>query len=296
LTRANIKNAKDHWRKGRGWMAWMRVIHSLTDSPLLAHMQNKTGFIFKLQENRESTMSKDSLYQRIPVPVPPFEFDAQVAGVFDDMIHRSVPFYSEIIDRQVQLIERFHQPGTVIYDLGCSNGNLGIRLARRAGAQPRKIVAVDSSAPMLAAFRERLTSCPLAQHIALQCEDIRRTPIENASVVVLNFTLQFVPPQDRDALMTRIHKGLAPGGILLCSEKISHTDAGVAELQRSFHYAFKRENGYSDLEISRKREALEKVLIPESLESHQQRLNRAGFTAMDIWLKWFNFAALIAIK
>jgi tRNA (cmo5U34)-methyltransferase len=241
-------------------------------------------------------MVKDSLYQRITPPVPPFEFDARVANVFDDMIRRSVPLYSEIVNRQAQMIQRFHQPGTVIYDLGCSNGNLGIRLGRCINARPYTMVAVDSSAPMLAAFRKRLANTPLEQRITLQCEDIRRTPIENASVVVLNFTLQFVPQEDRDTLLTRIYHGLAPGGILLFCEKVTHADAGVAELQCAFHYTFKRENGYSDLEISRKREALEKVLIPESLESHLQRLDRAGFAAMDVWLKWFNFAALIAIK
>jgi tRNA (cmo5U34)-methyltransferase len=241
-------------------------------------------------------MAKDSLYQSKSTPVPPFEFDAQVAGVFDDMIHRSVPYYSEIIDQQVQLIERFYQTGTVLYDLGCSNGNLAICLGCRKGAQPYRMVAVDSSAPMLAAFQKRLADCHFRQHISLQCEDIRRISIENASVVVLNFTMQFVPPQDRDALMAQIHHGLVPGGILLFCEKITHADAGMADLQRSFHYAFKRANGYSDLEISRKREALEKVLIPESLGSHLQRLDHAGFAVMDVWLKWFNFVALIAIK
>jgi tRNA (cmo5U34)-methyltransferase len=241
-------------------------------------------------------MAKDSLYQSMPPPVPPFEFDAQVAGVFDDMIHRSVPYYSEIIGRQVQLIRRFYQPETVIYDLGCSNGNLGIGLGRCMGDQPFDMMAVDNSAPMLAAFRERLASCPFEPQITLRCQDIRNTPIENASVAILNFTLQFVPLEDRDALLARIHHGLVPGGILLFCEKITHADADLAELQRDFHHALKRENGYSDLEISRKRDALEKVLIPESLEAHLQRLNRSEFSAMDVWLKWFNFAALIAIK
>jgi tRNA (cmo5U34)-methyltransferase len=184
----------------------------------------------------------------------------------------------------------------MIFDLGCSNGNLGIQLGRCMGAQPYAMMAVDNSAPMLAAFRERLAGTFLEQRITLQCEDIRRTSIGHASVVVLNFTLQFLPPEDRDSLITRIYQGLTPGGILLFCEKITHADAGVAELQRDFHYVFKRENGYSDLEISRKREALEKVLIPETLESHLRRLARAGFAAMDVWLKWFNFAALMAIK
>jgi tRNA (cmo5U34)-methyltransferase len=241
-------------------------------------------------------MPKDSLYQCITPPVPPFEFDARVANVFDDMIRRSVPLYSEIVNRQAQMIQRFHQPGTAIYDLGCSNGNLGIQMGRYMAAQRFTMVAVDSSAPMLEAFRKRLSGTPLEQRITLQCGDIRQIPIENASVVVLNFTLQFIPQKDRDALINRIFHGLISGGILLFCEKITHAHEDVAELQRAFHYAFKRENGYSDLEISRKREALEKVLIPESLETHLQRVDRAGFAAMDVWLKWFNFAALIAIK
>jgi tRNA (cmo5U34)-methyltransferase len=259
-------------------------------------MQNGTDRIGYPQESSESAMAKDSLYQGITPPVPPFEFDAQVAGVFDDMIHRSVPFYSEIINRQAQLIQRFYQTGTVIYDLGCSNGNLGIQLDGCMGSRPYTMVAVDSSAPMLEAYQQRLAGTFQEQYITLQCKDIRRTPIENASVVVLNFTLQFIPTEDRDTLMARIYHGLTPGGILLFCEKVTHAHEGVAELQRGFHYAFKRENGYSELEISRKREALEKVLIPESLESHMRRLDRAGFAAMDVWLKWFNFAALMAIK
>jgi tRNA (cmo5U34)-methyltransferase len=248
------------------------------------------------QKNGESPMAKDSLYAHITPPVPPFEFDAQVAGVFDDMIRRSVPLYSEIIKRQVQLIRKFYRPGTVIYDLGCSNGNLGIQLGGCMDGRPYTMVAVDNSAPMLAVFRERLAGTGLERHVTLQCGDIRQAAIENASAVVLNFTLQFLPRKDRDALMARICRGLTSGGILLFCEKIIHGHARVAELQHEFHHAFKRENGYSEMEISRKREALEKVLIPEALESHLERLNRAGFTAVDVWLKWFNFAALIAIK
>jgi len=241
-------------------------------------------------------MAKDSLYRHPKSPLPPFEFDEQVARVFDDMIHRSIPYYAEIINRQVQLIQYLYQPGTVIYDLGCSNGNLAIRLSREMISRPFRMVAVDNSAPMLKAFQERLTQIPMGRRITLQCEDICRTQIANASVVVLNFTLQFIPPGQRDGMMARIHEGLKPGGGLLFCEKITHADSAMADLQQTFYHAFKREQGYSDLEISQKREALEKVLIPEPLESHLQRLKRAGFEAVDVWQKWFNFAALIAIK
>ena len=241
-------------------------------------------------------MDTDDIYRTPHDPVAPFEFDDQVARVFDDMLNRSIPFYREIILQQVRLIERYYQPGTAIFDLGCSNGNLSLCLCRHLEETPFTLIAVDNSAPMLSFFSERLASTPCADRVTMKCEDIVRTPIENASVVVLNFTLQFLPPRRRSGLLSRIHQGLTPEGVLLFSEKVTHAHQGLADLQQDCYYAFKRENGYSDLEISQKREALEKVLIPETVEQHLERLQRAGFSAVDLWQKWFNFAAWIAIK
>ncbi len=241
-------------------------------------------------------MAKDDIYLEPRSPVPSFTFDEQVARVFDDMINRSIPFYREIIERQVRMIERLYQPGTTIYDLGCSNGNLGLLVCQRMGDVDFKMISVDNSAPMLDAFQERLAEIPGGDRVTLQCSDIRDVPIENASVVVLNFTLQFLPRNQREALASDIHAGMNIGGAFLFSEKITHQDPQLSELQQDFYYAFKRENGYSDLEISQKREALEKVLIPETIEEHLARLQRVGFKAIDVWQKWFNFAALIAIK
>lgn len=212
------------------------------------------------------------------------------------MINRSIPFYSVIIRRQVQLIERFYQEGTTIYDLGCSNGNIGLLACRTMGQTPFKMIAVDNSAPMLDVYRKRLTPTPWVSRITLECQNICQTVIKNASVVVLNFTQQFLPPEERDALVSNIYEGLTPGGALLFSEKITHKNDILSDLQQDFYYAFKRENGYSALEIRQKREALEKVLIPETMEQHLERLQQAGFNAIDVWQKWFNFAALIAIK
>lgn len=251
--------------------------------------------VFNIAVKREA-MTRDKIYQVPKDPVDPFTFDDQVARVFDDMIDRSIPFYREIIRRQAQLIEGYYQPGTVIWDLGCSNGNLSLEICRRMGDTPFRIAAVDNSAPMLKVFSERLAATPCAQRVTLRCEDIARTEIENASAVVLNFTLQFLPPEGRSDLIAGIYKGMTRGGILLFSEKITHTHPSMAELQQELYYTFKRENGYSDLEISQKREALDKVLIPETVEQHQERLRQAGFGAIDLWQKWFNFAAWIAIK
>jgi tRNA (cmo5U34)-methyltransferase len=112
--------------------------------------------------------------------------------------------------------------------------------------------------------------------------------------VVLNFTLQFLPPGDRLPLLARIRDGLRAGGILILSEKIAGRDAAADGLLTEMHHAFKRANGYSELEISRKRSALEKVLVPETLDTHRQRLAAAGFARADLWFQCFNFVSLVA--
>lgn len=226
----------------------------------------------------------------------PFEFNAQVVQVFDDMIGRSVPLYRESVLRQAQLAARFYQPGTRIYDLGCSNGNLGLALCHEMGIRDFTMVAVDSSQPMLDTYRERLTQIPGRERIVLEAGDIRQTTMADASVVIVNLTLQFLPLTERDELIRRIHRALVSGGILLLTEKVLNDDPLLTELEQEFYYRFKAENGYSQLEISRKREALENVLVPETLTAHRERLERAGFDVITVWLKWFNFAALLARK
>lgn len=241
-------------------------------------------------------MSKDTIFSRPWDKVAPFEFNAQVAAVFDDMLGRSVPFYREGIVRQAQLAARFYQDGTRIYDLGCSNGNFGLTLCRQMGERDFAMVAVDNSQPMLDIYRQRLSEQDGGERIVLEYGDIRRVAIARASVVIVNLTLQFLPLADRDALVERIYQALVPGGVLLLTEKVVHEDAGLTELEQEFYYRFKEENGYSRLEMSQKREALENVLIPETLEAHDRRLRQAGFNAVEVWLKWFNFTALLARK
>ncbi len=120
--------------------------------------------------------------------------------------------------------------------------------------------------------------------------------VENASLTILNFTLQFIPPADRLPLLSNIARGTRTGGVLVLSEKIRFEDPVVERELVALHEAFKRENGYSDLEISRKRTALEKVLIPEKLDTHQDRLREAGFSRSQVWLQCFNFASLLAFR
>lgn len=239
---------------------------------------------------------KDILFQKKKDPVGAFEFNEDVASVFDDMLTRSVPLYKEGIRRQALLALEFYQPGTWMLDFGCSNGNLGMMIGKLAGSLPFSMKAVDSSGPMLDRYRRRLAGKPFRDRITLVCDRIENVTVENASVVIINLTLQFLDPSVRESLIKRVYQGLAPGGILLLTEKTVHANPKTAELYQRFYCQFKRDNGYSDLEISQKREALENVLIPETLEEHVGRLERAGFSDIDVWMKWFNFASILAIR
>ncbi len=241
-------------------------------------------------------MKKDTLFKEKKDPVPAFEFNENVAQVFDDMINRSVPLYQECVQRQAELAVQFYQKGTRIYDLGCSHGNFGMTFYALMKQTAFDMVAVDSSRHMLERYAHRLKEKNTASAVSLICDLAENIVIDNASVVVLNLTLQFIPPSRRQALIQSIYDGLCPGGLLLLTEKIIHENNEINLLQQQYYKKFKRENGYSEMEISQKRDALEDVLVPDTLEIHRQRLHEAGFTHMDIWLKWFNFTAILAIK
>ncbi len=241
-------------------------------------------------------MKKDNIYANKKSHIKPFEFNEKVVDVFDDMIHRSVPLYNEMIKRQTILAARSYKENSYIYDLGCSNGNSGLSFLSHMGNKNFKMIGIDNSPAMIEEYEKRLTNRPNSINIKLKCSDIQSVEMEIASVVVINLTLQFLPLKDRDNLFNKIYKSLIPGGILLFTEKVEHQDSDLSDLQQDLYYQYKKENGYSNLEISQKRDALENVLIPETIENHQKRLIKTGFVKTDIWLKWFNFTSFICIK
>jgi tRNA (cmo5U34)-methyltransferase len=245
-------------------------------------------------------MNIDRVFASKKENIQPFEFNAQVAGVFDDMLNRSVPFYGELIKRQAQLTCEYYQDDSRIYDLGCSHGNLGLLILNQMKHKPFTLVGVDNSIPMIEKYAHRLKEIKgddkSAGQVQLVCTSLTDIKINNASVVLINLTLQFVDRARRDDLICKIYKGLHPGGILLLTEKTIHSSDEIEWMQTRFYKGFKLENGYSELEISQKRDALERVLIPETVEDHKKRTLDAGFSAFDIWFKWFNFASMICIK
>lgn len=237
---------------------------------------------------------RDSLYATPRDEVEDFSFDRHVAQVFPDMIRRSVPGYATVVNMCGVLAAAHAQTDSHLYDLGCSLGATTLALHRGVQVSGCRIFGIDNSAEMLDQAQARIDQVPGRSSIELVEADVRSHPIENASMVTLNFTLQFIPPEERLDLLKRIHQGMRRGGILVLSEKIAFVDPQAEALQVEMHHAFKRANGYNDLEISQKRSALERVMIPESLETHQQRLHQAGFSRSDLWFQCFNFASLVA--
>ncbi len=244
-------------------------------------------------------MEKDQVFACKKEIVKPFEFNKEVADVFDDMLNRSVPLYAQSIQRQAELAAQFYQNNSRMYDLGCSHGNLGIKILDHFKARkfpPFSMVAVDSSKPMIEKYSKRLDRHDNLGQVELVCGFLEDIQIKNASVVLINLTLQFLDLKKRDDLIKKIYQGMNSNGILLLTEKIIHASEPINALQIEFYKKFKIENGYSRLEISQKRDALEKVLIPDTIQSHEERILKAGFTHFDVWLKWFNFASMVAIK
>jgi tRNA (cmo5U34)-methyltransferase len=245
-------------------------------------------------------MSEDRIFAGEQRGDEPFRFDESVARVFPDMLRRSVPGYAATLEAIGSLAARFVTAGSCCYDLGCSLGAATLAMRQGIRAPDCRIVAVDNAPAMIERCR-RLLAEDEAVHpgrtpVDLQLGDLRLTAIRNASLVVMNYTLQFVARDGRDDLVERIANGLLPGGLLFLSEKVVDEDPTMEALLVDLYHEHKRRNNYSALEVARKRAALENVLVPETVAAPRRRLAAAGFTSTAVWLRHFNFVSLIAIK
>ena len=244
----------------------------------------------------DSSQNKDRIFAEKMLPGD-FVFDDKVASVFEDTISRTVPAYSTIIAMIGVLAEKYCQEQSRIYDLGCSLGGATLAAVDKVSCQSFSTIAIDNSPAMIDRLQAKLDGLPqFAGKVDCRCEDLVDSQIENASVVVLNFTLQFIPLSQRAVLLSKIYEGMKPGGILIVSEKIRFPDEKLNQLFIEMYHSFKETMGYSKLEISQKRSALEKVLLPETLEVHRDRLKSTGFQSVDVWFQCFNFASMVAFK
>nr|CAA6824184.1 MAG: tRNA (uridine-5-oxyacetic acid methyl ester) 34 synthase [uncultured Thiotrichaceae bacterium] len=241
-------------------------------------------------------MSRDELFAN-PQQVVDFVFNAEVADVFPDMLRRSVPGYETLISQLGVLARHYVQADSKVYDLGCSLGAATLSMASQttpvAGV---RFIGVDNSEAMISRCEQRLARHLPTDRFELHCDDICSIPMDSASLMVLNFTLQFVEPEARQALLDKLYQALLPGGALILSEKTKASDESEQTLINDLYLEFKRSNGYSEMEISQKRSALEKVMIPDTVEIHIERLKQAGFSQVSLWFRSFSFVSILAVK
>lgn len=241
-------------------------------------------------------MRKDKLFAGKKKNMNDFNFGKATAEVFDDMLDRSVPLYHELQRMIGEIANEFAQDGTNIYDLGCSTG-ITLLNVHNSTNKNVKLIGVDYSQDMLNKCKEKFNICNVSKEYELICCDLNQAiNISNASIVILNLTLQFVRPLYRDGLIKSIYDGLVDKGCLILVEKVLGNDSMFNQMFIKFYYDMKKRKGYSELEISQKREALENVLIPYRLDENRQLLIRNNFSYNDIFYKWYNFCGIVAIK
>ena len=239
------------------------------------------------------TEKRDKLFTSPARALVDFAFDDAVAAVFPDMIRRSVPGYETVIPLTGLLAARHlsaaGMASRTIYDLGCSLGATTLAILRQLGERDARIVAVDNAAAMI----ERAGAAITDARVEFRLADLRTMPFEPAVVVILNYVLQFVPPADRPVLLGALHKALTPGGLLIVSGKIRFDDPAEQAFCEAAHLDFKRANGYSELEISGKRNALEQVMIVDTEAQHRRYFAEAGFRTVRKWYQCLNWASFV---
>jgi tRNA (cmo5U34)-methyltransferase len=240
--------------------------------------------------------SRDEIFRDPIKSISDFRFDSKVASVFDDMLVRSVPFYEEIQRMILEMVRDFAVDGTQIYDLGCSTGTTLLGIDHTL-SKSVKLVGIDNSDAMLAKCRDKFEKFGVTSEFELLNADLNSSfPIKNASVVIMILTLQFVRPLYREPLIRSIYEGLNQQGGLLIVEKVLGEDSVFNRLFIEYYYRMKKRQGYSEMEISQKREALENILIPYKLMENRELILNAGFRCVDVFFKWYNFCGIVAIK
>lgn len=240
-------------------------------------------------------MPKDDIFQNNQINKD-FQFNERVAEVFDDMLNRSVPCYRQVIDMTGRILEQFLQTGDKVYDFGCSTGATLIELSRKLDHLNLHYTGIDNSAAMIEKANLKAEMYTKKDRIDFIESDINDLSIKDAGAVMLNYTMQFIRPMLRQDFISKVRSFLRPGGVLIVSEKVVSHDPLLNRKFIECHHQFKKEQGYSEMEIAKKREALENVLIPFSIEENQQMLEKAGFTNIETFFQWFNFVSFVAIN
>jgi len=253
-----------------------------------------------MKDNPRSTTQDDLFKEKNPFGPNGFVFDARVSEVFDDMVNRSVPGYATIQLLVADMAIRFATEAP-IYDLGCSTGNTLLSILKRSEEKKLKLVGIDNSSEILKVCKAKIqaNTNKKGHTVALEKQDlldIKEFPHGKASVIILNLVLQFILPEERGKLIQKLYDGLNPGGCLILVEKTIQKDNSFNDLFIDYYHQYKKEMGYSDMEIAQKREALENVLVPFDEKTNLKMLQESGFSLTTTFFQWMNFQGYLGIK
>lgn len=230
------------------------------------------------------------------MPSGKWEFDGEVASVFDDMLSRSIPQYDVMRRACFDMACKYIQPSTDILDLGCSRGESLAFLVDRFGSDNRYI-GIDVSQPMIDAAKDRFKREVERGVVKIDNFDLRAGfPSVLASVTLCVLTLQFTPIEYRLRIMQDIYDHIMPGGALILVEKVIGGSAKLNASMVDIYYDLKSRNGYSQEQIERKRLSLEGVLVPMTAKWNEEMMSIVGFRQIDCFWRWMNFAGWVAIK
>ncbi|NRA64902.1 MAG: carboxy-S-adenosyl-L-methionine synthase CmoA [Pseudobacteriovorax sp.] len=238
--------------------------------------------------------ARDELFAQSNYPKP-FAFNKEVAEVFDNMVERSIPLYEDVTKYVARWIHDFAADGGKIYDIGCSTGTTLLHIAQTL-KEPTTLVGIDNAQAMIEKAREKTMRINSQHMIHFICDDVMNIDIKDASAVVVNYTLQFLPIVNRQKLLNGIYEGLRPGGILFMSEKVRASCPEFQETTTRIYENFKETQGYSRTEIEQKKEALDNVLVPLTEKEHHRCLEKAGFDSYESVMRWNTFLSIVAMK
>lgn len=223
-----------------------------------------------------------------------WSFGGRVPETFVEHIRQSVPFYDEGHALTCQLSDFFCGQDSICYELGTATGELLRKLAVHHETKPSiRWIGLDCEPSMIRVANEHCEGVP---NVSCLCEDVRVFDYEKADLFVSYYTMQFVPPRDRQALFTRVYESLHWGGAFIMFEKVRGPDARFQDMLTSLHTDFKARNGLSADEILSKTRSLKGVLEPFSTAGNLGLFERAGFVDVMSVYKYLCFEGFIAIK
>lgn len=232
---------------------------------------------------------RDEVFRQNQGQIVDFAFTEEVTAVFPDMIRRSVMGYETMVPVTGLAAARHLGDSGLAFDLGCSLGATSLAILQQNNSADIRVCGIDSSVSMIEGAQQAITD-PRAE---FRLQDIRDTDVSGADVVVLNLVLQFLEPEERLPLLHNILAQMQTTGLLIVSEKVRHDDPAEHTYFDELHLAWKKANGYSELEIAQKRSALENVMKIDTEADHKKRFRAAGFTQIRQWYRCMNWASFL---